>query len=266
MADFTINIGAGVIDEYIANSSHAYTEDDCSTINRSYTIGLLKDTNTGVDWYYILDSYTNVQPWKTLKIKNISYSNPTGFYMEDLVTKIPEAGATPYDIDVLGVALDAFIPNFTFQIDNILVSQDESITFDLAVEDLNNDIGGYQRVTINLLHETCSTGGIQEDMTVTDIFDTSCIREVEVEVYVPPEGTRYVEASALDVWSSVFGGVLPETISVTTTYTLQINAETVGVKPFSNHSSITLTMKANAASSTIIAAATISKFHRGLVC
>jgi len=262
MANFTVNIDAELTPQYTVTANKLYSEDDCAVLNEERALGLIKTTNT-YDMYYLLTDYIDASSWKTLKIKNIVYSNTTGFYLSDTLVKIPEAGATVYDFDITGQAVDIPIANLTVTFDTLTLTQNETIEFDLAIENLVPTIGAYTSVKITLKHVICAPVEPVVELTITNEDDTSCFTKADVNVKVPAEGSRYVTVTP----DTAYGAptVAGTTITVNTTYNLIIDRATGGPgSPILSR--VILRVYEDSSQTTSIASHRISRTHGTAVC
>lgn len=261
MADFTVNIDAELTPQYTVTANKLYSETDCIQLDEELPIGLIKTTNS-FNIYYLLTDYIDASSWKTLKIKNVVYSNPTGFYLSDTLVKIPEAGATVYDFDITGQAVDIAIADLTVTYDALNLVQNETITFDLAIENLVPTIGAYTSVTISIKHSTCPPVGPINELTIVSIVDDNCTLQDNVTVHVPPEGSRYVTVIPADGFGSPT--VSGETITEDKTYNLIIAADIVGT--LGDYSAVILRVFESISSTTSLDSHSITRKHIGTIC
>lgn len=259
MADFTVNIDAELTPQYTVTANKLYSESDCVQLDEEKSIGLIKTTNS-FNYYYLLTDYIDASSWKTLKIKNVVYSNPTGFYLSDTLVKIPEAGATVYDFDITGQAVDIAITDLTVTYDALNLVQNETITFDLAIENLVPTIGAYTSVTISIKHRTCPPTDPILDVVPVPVSDTNCILQVDVTVNVPPEGSRYVVVTPNDSYGSPT--VSGTTISTDTQYDMIITGDDSTTEI---HSTVLLRVYESSSSTTSIDSYILIRDH-GNIC
>lgn len=260
MANFTVNINAELTPQYTVTANKLFKEDDCLVLNQEQDIGLIKTTNT-YPIYYLLTNYIDASSWKTLKIKNIVYSNTTGFYLSDTLVKIPEAGASIYDFNVTGQAVDLAINNLTLTYDTLTLIQNETITFDLAIENLASFIGDYTSVLITLKYSECVPTLPIFNITTGTLNEGSCNTNQDVTVIVPPEGSRYVVIQNTGGFGSP---VISETITSDKLYNLIIDAN--NATGTGTHSSVTLRVYESSGSTTSLASHLIQRDHNAVVC
>jgi len=264
MASFDININAQVIDEYVINPSKVFNASTCSNpLDTEWTIGLIEDTYVADPTYHLLTSYSDASSWKTLKIKNVVYSHPLNVYLSDTLVKIPEAGATVYDFDVTGQAVDIAIPNLTFTYDNYSPSGNATVTFDLAIENLASEVGSYTSVTILAEYSKCPSIPVA-DLLITTISDDGCGIEDTATVTPPAEGERYVVVTANDVYGNGSDTTAGETITTSTDYTLFIDASTAG--SVIHYSTVIIQVYNNSSMSVLLDSHQISRNHAGIIC
>jgi len=263
MADFSINISKKSTPEYTVTANTLFDIDGCITpLTTEYPVGLIQNTATLTPEYYLLSAYTDASSWKTLKIKNVVYSNGLNFYLSDTSVKIPEAGATVYDFDVTGQAVDIAIPNFTVTTDAYNLTS-ATITFDLAIENLASEIDAYTTVTIMASKTNCITP--VSDLIVAMIQDDACGIQNDVNVFVPSEGERYVVVTSNDAFGSTSDTTAGETITTETMYSLIIDASDTGT-PYSEYSTVILLVYNNSSMSTLIDSWSITRNHQGIIC
>lgn len=264
MADFNITIGAQPTPGYTVTQSFGFAEEDCSTLNTTYSLGIIEDTAT-ININYLLSSYTDASAWKTFKLRNVVYSNSTSFYLEHSATKIPEAGATVYDVDIEGVAASTAISGFVIKLDSLTLTTNETITFDLAVENVALDVGAYSSFTILLQKNDCTTTPPPKVIQKTLVGDDTCSEEWNVQVNVPAEGSRYVVRERSDGFGSL---PLSETITTTSNYQLYIDAYEHPSIPSSNDtwSDVIIKVYSNSSSTVILDSFGFDRLHTGNVC
>lgn len=261
MASFNINISAQILPTYsIPQGIPLFGFDDCVLITNSITIALIESIKTSKD-LFLLNSYTDVVAYKTLHIRNIVYSNGTQLYLEHNGVKIAVAGAIPYSIDITGLAADTDIPNFVIKMNSLDLVQDESIQFEMAIENINNVVGEYITQNIFVPHNVCKQIPAPKEINAVLILDTTCITKYDVTVFVPPEGSRYVTVSPSDS----FGGLATtETITQNKTYSLILDASNVGINSFT--STIILRVYENSNSTLSIDSFQSERDHTGNIC
>jgi hypothetical protein len=193
MANFTLNINGQVDDGYLPIRYIITEEEDCAIINKTIPLGVLESFNEP-DIIFLLQSWGRGVSWKTFKIKDIVYSNGTDFYLEDGGVLIPEAGSTPYDINVTGIGTSLPITDFLLKFNNLDLTQNETINFKLAVVDLNDVEGNYYPVTISLQRIKCPTPPVANYVAFITA-DTDCTTTCDITIACPDEEQRRVEIS-----------------------------------------------------------------------
>lgn len=261
MASFNINIESQPIDMYtIPTNIGINGYDSCDTINASLPIGIVEETNTtGI--YYLLNSWNQIDPWKTLRIKNIDYSDTLGFYLKHNGSKLPEVGETEYTIDITGLSADEAIATFFIEMDLLSMISLEYINFEISIDDINDVNGGVRSSRIVLNYNECDIVVPTKPVKVTPVTDNSCKLEVDVNVIVPAEGSRYVTIVADSVYGSP---TISETITESKTYRLTIDAANTGV--LTVVSTVLLRVFDSVSSSTSIGSAIIIREHSTTIC
>lgn len=263
MADFTLTIGVKPSPQYVVTALTLFVSLDCDASVIQYPIGLLENTETPSITYWLLQSYSNPTPWKTIKIKNIVYSDGLEFFLSDTLVKIPEAGATVYDFDITGQTVDTAIADLTVTKNNPIDLKSRTINFDVAIEDTNNVVGTYQSVQLTLKYLECPPTTPFEDITLTLLNNDNCYVAYQVDVNVPAEEERYVTIEQNDARTYYLGTTLPVTISSTTSWTLECDRVLDLLGPIS---SITLRVFLDATQSTSIGSYTLKRKNSGNVC
>lgn len=265
MADFAITINSQpTTSDYVVTASSVFKADSCIAVIDSETpIGLLQNTATTTPEYYMLSSYTDASAWKTLKIKNVVYSHPTNVYLSDTLVKIPEAGGTVYDFVITGQAVDIAIPNLTLTMDTYTPTGSATITFDLAIQNQLDQIGNYTSVTLQIDKKRCIIP--LEEILISSVASNTCeIRDIAT-VIPPIEGERYVVLEANDIFGSEGSSVTAgETITVSTNYTLWINASDVGVPD--TYSNVIIKVYNNSSMAILLSSYQIDRAHQGIIC
>ena len=265
MAGFTVNIGAQIVEKYVVTANALFSAKDCVVpTDKEHTIGLIENTLVLSPAYHLLTGYSDASSWKTLKIKNIVYSHPTTVYLSDTLTKIPEAGATVYDFNITGQAVDIAIPNLTMTYNNYTPVQNATITFDLAIENLALEVGLYTTVTLLINYVQCAPVS-QGDLIIAIIADNTCSIQHSVNVIVPLESTRFVVVSSIDNFGITSDTTTGETISVDTLYNLEIDASNTG-EPYSVLSQVSLKVYNDSGMSVLIDSHIITREHQGNIC
>lgn len=234
----------------------AFSKEDCSALNENIELGF---TEIGAinDIEYLLSTYTGIGALN-LKIKDIVYSNDLGMYLDVSGTKLTAGSGTPVTISVSGLTAGDPVVGFTVKLFNLNLVQNETITFNLAIEDTNNVIGEYISVTIFLEYLTClvvaDTFIIRVDSTVVD----GCESVTVLTVQVPPGGSRYVDISS-DTPDTTD---VTETITVDKQYTLLIKG-IIGTN--TEDENVVITVK-DAIGGVNLGGYNLKRFHTGIDC
>lgn len=263
MANFTLNINGQVDDGYLPIRYIITEEENCAVINKTIPLGVLESFNEP-DIIFLLQSWARGVSWKTFKIKDIVYSNGTDFYLEDGGVLIPEAGSTPYDINVTGIGTSLPITDFLLKFNNLDLTQNETINFKLAVVDLNDIEGNYYPVTISLQKIECTPEPIPNYVT-TLVTDDDCSTVVDIVIAVPPEEERKVIIVPSDSFGSPTINEVINTSTAPNVYTLTITGSENGVGT-PTLSSILVKIYADAVSGLVIDTFFLERPHLGFNC
>lgn len=263
MADFTLNIEAKIDDGYLPIRYIVVEEENCSIINKEISFGVLESFNAP-DIIFLLQSWTRGVSWKTLRIKNIAYSNSSEFYLEHNNVYIPEAGDTYYEVGVTGIGSSLPITDFLLKFNGLDLTQNETITFNLAVVDLNDVVGSYKPVTISLQMIECIPDPIPNYVT-TIVTDDDCSTVVDIAIAVPPEEERKVIIVPSDSFGSPTVNEVIDTSTAPNVYTLTITGSEVGVGTATS-SSILVKIYADAVSGVVIDTFLLERTHLGFNC
>lgn len=267
MANFNININSKPVVPYTPNFINI-TRSNCNTLIESIPVGMARSQeNPGTE--FLLYTYNNgvAAPWKTLYIRNLSYTNGTNFYLKYNGVKLEPLGDPLADIiaiDVTGVAIDAIIPLLTIELDNISnTNSNMSINFSFAITDTNDTAFDPTITSATLIINKCPPISPSKPLDVQSTQDQNCFSSAGINVLVPAEETRHVKIVSSDSYSNYFPS-FEETISATKLYTLQIDADkTTG----SNiNSTVRLEIRYNSGSSNLIGSYTLQRRHSGNIC
>jgi hypothetical protein len=264
MASFSININAEVNIPY-TTSGTSFRRDDCSVITESIPVGLVNG-KTVPSILFFLNNYTNANGWSTLRIRNIRYSSGATLYLSYNGVKLEEnvdPNAVEVSINVSSVLLNTAIPLLTIELNGHTVTGNETIFADIEIEDTTTALLGRIDTGFYLIKENCL---IPAPAPITTNSNTvnSCSTTRVVTVNVPRESSRYVLGLSIDGFGSITGGTLPETITASKSYTLNINGSTAG--SISTYSRVELSVRQSATSGTTLGSSYISRNHSGNIC
>jgi hypothetical protein len=267
MASFDININSKPVLPYTPNFI-TLTRSNCTALNQSIPLGMARtQENPGIE--FLLYTYNTgiAAPWKTLHIRNLSYTNGTNFYLEYNGIKLVPLGDPLADviaIDVTGVAIDAIIPLFTLELDNIVnTSQTMSMNFSFAITDTNDVQYPATISSATLTINECPPLTQTKPFTLDSTQDFNCFSSAGVTVKVPSEETRHVKIVSSDSFSNFFPS-FQETISADKLYFLQIDADkTTGT---GTRSTIRIEIRYNSGSANLLGSYTLERRHSGNIC
>jgi hypothetical protein len=264
MANFNININAPVDNGYTVTSSLFYSQSNCvNPFTGSILLGIWETTSSG-SLQYLLQSYTRIFAPATLKFKNIVYSDSAHFYLEDGAGQVPEAGATVYDLDVVGVGSSAPIPDLTIKLDELdFALPNYTITFDLAVTSTDNVTGTYEPCTIFLQRTKCRE--VPEDTYLLGPkVEGNCSTTQTIDIAVPLEEERRVVILPSDVFGSPTVDEVITPATAPNAYNLEITGN--NQTGTSTTSDIVVLIYASATSTTVIGSYLLSRNHSGAIC
>lgn len=265
MANFNITINAQPNIPYDPTYDKI-RQGDCLTGVTSVPIGIIKTQETpGI--HFLLSDYVAANGWAELRISNINYTNESNFFMKYnsiALTPNVDPNVVLATIDVTSVSVNEAIALLFADYNNNNINKNESLAFDLEIQDTLGTSLGKVTVGIVLLYVECIPPAVKEKVVINSTTDVACYIEKVVTVKVPAESSRYVYKVTSDVYSTVTGGTLPSTITSDTQYTLRIDVSTVG--SVSIYSKAQLFVKEKASSGTIVGSASVSRNHAGNIC